>query len=217
MLTAAVFGTIRNGRAYADENCLKHLIISGIKPKVLTGERATECANKYDCLVLIGGNDIDPTLYGQVPWQNISYDRAMCLAEMEYIHAFVNAKKAILGICRGIQSINVAFGGTLIQDIPSMLGLVHANCTATDCEHEIKISKSSTLHKSFGLRAIVNSKHHQCIHTLGRGLFVAAASHDGIIEAIESIENKILAVQWNPEKMSGNTLFDHFLNEYVKN
>ena len=109
-----------------------------------------------------------------------------------------------------MQSINTALGGTLIQDIPSMLNLCHSNCGATECMHEIKISARSKLKEALGLRAIVNSYHHQCVHLTGSGLTVAAASHDGVIEAIEGTELPLLGTQWHPERMAGNAVFDHF-------
>ena len=113
-----------------------------------------------------------------------------------------------------MQSINVALGGTLIQDIPSVLGYFHSNYEGRDCQHEIKISKASKLYKAMGLRAIVNSYHHQCIDKLGQGLHAVSTAHDGVIEAIESEKHKILGVQWHPERMNGNAVFEHFFNNY---
>lgn len=212
MKTAAVFGEIKNGKPNVSERYTEHISACGISVKILCGEASETAAEEYDYLIVCGGGDIDPLLYGQQNTENIKFDRGFDILEQSYIKAFLKEGKAILGICRGMQSINVALGGTLIQDIPSMLGLCHFNCGGRDCEHEIKISKLSKLHSVMGLRAVVNSLHHQCIHTLGEGLKIAAVSHDGIIEAIES--EKVLGVQWHPERMSGNTLFEYFFENY---
>lgn len=169
-----------------------------------------------DCLVICGGGDMHPRFYGQNPILdnmifNVGYDEY----ELSVIGRFIKAGKPILGICRGMQSINVAMGGTLIQDIPSQLGLCHYDCGNGICMHEIKISRKSDLSKSMGIRSIVNSFHHQCVHMLGGDLVISAASHDGIIEAVESNSLPILGVQWHPERMSGNTLFEYFLQKYI--
>ncbi len=214
MKTAAVFGKIKNGKPDVSIKYIEHICACGIIPKLIYNEKPSDTAIECDYLIVCGGGDIDPSLYGQKNMSNIKYDRAFDTIEQGLINAFINKNKAIFGICRGMQSINVALGGTLIQDIPSMSGLYHANCGGRECEHEIKISKTSKLYNSMGLRAVVNSMHHQSVHTLGDSLYIAAASHDGIIEAIESDRHKILGVQWHPERMSGNAVFEHFFNTY---
>ena len=159
---------------------------------------------------------MDPAFYGQKPWRdNLKFNAELDKYELELINAFIMRKKPVLGICKGMQSINIALGGTLIQDIPSMLNLYHSNCGPTECMHEIKISPNSKLKEALGLRAVVNSYHHQCVHLTGDGLTVAAASHDGVIEAIEGIELPVLGTQWHPERMAGNAVFDHFFSTYL--
>ncbi len=212
MKTAAVFGEIKNGKSNVNSRYIEHISACNIETKILYKEEPETTAKLYDYLVVCGGGDIDPSLYGQQNTENIKFDRSFDILEQRYIKAFLKQDKAILGICRGMQSINVTLGGTLIQDIPSMLDLCHFNCGGRDSEHEIKISKLSRLHSVMGLRAVVNSLHHQCIHTLGDGLKIAAVSHDGIIEAIES--EKVLGVQWHPERMLGNTVFEYFFKNY---
>lgn len=212
MKTAAVFGVIENGKPKVNKRYIEHIAACGVSVIILSDEIPKKISKECEYLIVCGGGDIDPSLYGQKNTENIKFDRSFDLLEQQYIRAFLKEGKSILGICRGMQSINVALGGTLIQDIPSMLGLCHYNCGGRDCEHEIKISKLSKLHTVMGLRAVVNSLHHQCIHTLGDGLKIAAVSHDGIIEAVEN--EYILGVQWHPERMSGNTLFEYFFDNY---
>lgn len=212
MLKAAVFGEIKNGESAVSTNYLEHLIKSNVAPKTIANEPYHQTADIFDLLVVCGGGDIDPHLYGQEPIEGAKYDRAFDTKEAKYILEFIKRQKPILGICRGMQSINVALGGTLNQDIPSLLGFTHSKET----DHEIKISKHSRLYKTMGMRAFVNSRHHQCIKKVGKGLYTAAIAHDGVIEAIESNCYPILGVQWHPERMNGNALFDHFIKEYIK-
>lgn len=216
MISAAVFGEIKDGKSNVSKNYIKHLNMCGIDSKIVHEQPPWDAAKHFDFLLVCGGGDIDPTLYGQKPINGSKYDRIFDNAEQNYIKAFINNNKPILGICRGMQSINVALSGTLIQDIPSMLGFSHSNSSNEDMMHEIKISRNSLLYRALGLRAVVNSQHHQCVHSLGCGLYVAAKSHDGVIEAVESHTHRILGVQWHPERMNGNAVFDHFITKYVK-
>lgn len=213
---AAVFGVVENGVSNINERYFTHIHQSGIETHVPYPDDVYQTADKYDCLVVCGGGDMDPALYGQEPLARESrFETALDRYELNLINAFTALKKPVLGICKGMQSINIALGGTLIQDIPSMLSLCHSGCGSKECMHEIKISPKSKLYGAIGRRAVVNSYHHQCVHTLGKDITVAAASHDGIIEAIESDTLPVLGVQWHPERMSGNAVFDHFFGTYL--
>ena len=215
MIKAAVFEAAKNDNTNTSKNCYKHIKSCGITPVFATLSKSYEHLSDCNYLIVCGSSDIHPRFYNQNPLENKTvYDIAIDECELNLIKAFISKGKPVLGICRGMQSINVALGGSLIQDIPSQLELCHLSAENTACMHEIKISKNSLLHKSMGLRAVVNSFHHQCIHIPACDVFVAAASHDGIIEAIEGINLPILGVQWNPEKMIGNTVFEHFFNTY---
>ena len=153
--------------------------------------------------VVPGGEDMDPSWYKEEMEEacgktDFEYD----LFELKAIEKILQTKKPILGICRGIQVLNVAFGGTLIQDIASYMNtpIVHKQTIDRFKPiHEVTIEKKSRLYKLLGAKAMVNSLHHQAIKEVGKGLKVVAVSEDGIIEAVEGIDYPLLAVQWHPE------------------
>lgn len=216
MLKSALCGNVKTGED-VNKKYYEHLYEIGVLAELIKYKGGIINVDEYDCLVICGGGNMHPKFYGQQPIKSSEpFDVDFDAFELSVIGTFIKSGKPILGICRGMQSINVAMGGTLIQDIPLQLGLSHINCGNAECYHEIKISKNSRLSSSFGIRSIVNSFHCQCVHNLGSDLYVAAASHDGVIEAIESDALPILGVQWHPERMNGNTLFEHFYDTYLK-
>jgi len=168
--------------------------------------RVGDYARVLDGLVLQGGADVSPLTYGEEPlageWAG---DRLRDVYEIELLHEFVEAGKPVLGICRGAQLINVAFGGTLYQDIRTQLPQAQAHVTSAYEKnlHEMRIEPGSGLARLYpGVeRACVNSIHHQSIKSLGRNLAVEARSEpDGVVEAIRgSGESYVFAVQWHPE------------------
>ncbi|HPS58914.1 MAG TPA: gamma-glutamyl-gamma-aminobutyrate hydrolase family protein [Spirochaetota bacterium] len=162
-----------------------------------------------DGILLTGGEDIDPLLYNEVN-SGLSIDicRERDRAEMYIIEQSLKYGYPILGICRGLQILNVFFGGTLYQDIPGQYrGSIEHVHTMTEREalhHEIKLSPDSYIGRIFGHgRAMVNSRHHQGVKKLGEGLIVSASADDGIIEAFEDTSRGIVAVQWHPENITG--------------
>jgi gamma-glutamyl-gamma-aminobutyrate hydrolase PuuD len=168
--------------------------------------RVADYARVLDGLVLQGGSDIAPLTYGEQPlereWEG---DRLRDVYEIELVHEFVEAGKPVLGICRGAQLINVAFGGTLYQDIRTQLPEARPHVTE-DYEkhvHEVRFPPGSALARLYRgvAQPRVNSIHHQSIKDLGRGLRVEAWSEpDGIVEAIRGTGSSyVMAVQWHPE------------------
>ncbi len=149
-----------------------------------------------DIVVITGGGDISPTFYDEHIDENfiksielVSYNRDKF--EIELVKEAIRQNKKILGICRGVQVINVACGGTLIQHITG-----HMNTT-----HNVVLNKNSVMNDTKHNKVIeVNSIHHQVIDRLGKGLYVTALSEDNYIEAIENGSN-ILAVQWHIERL----------------
>ena len=160
-----------------------------------------------DALVLQGGADVSPNSYGQKPLRaDWSGDPIRDRYEIELIDGFRKAGKPVLGICRGAQLINVAFGGTLIQDIATQRPAASQHVDAAlydDWAHGLSITPGSRLAGIYGgtLSATVNSIHHQAVDQVGDGLVVEArCAEDGLVEAVRARdEDFILGVQWHPE------------------
>lgn len=168
-------------------------------------------AHALDGLVLQGGNDIAPATYGHKAlapeWEG---DAVRDKYEIALIKAFVRAEKPIFGICRGLQMLNVAFGGTLWQDIETQIpnALRHVDTSLNERNlHEVEIMSDTYLSALHGQMKTswVNSIHHQAIRDLAPGFSVEARSpKDGVIEAIRSQRHPyIAAVQWHPEFRHG--------------
>jgi putative glutamine amidotransferase len=160
-----------------------------------------------DGLVLTGGHDLDPHWYDSPPSPALGpLDRQRDEFELALFHAARTRGLPILGICRGLQLVNVAMGGTLIQDLPSeQPGEVHHDPAGPrDARtHAIRLSAGSRLHQALGTGFLeTNSFHHQAIRELAPGLAVTARADDGLIEAVESRDEGgwLLAVQWHPEE-----------------
>jgi putative glutamine amidotransferase len=181
---------------------------------------------ELDGLVLQGGADVSPESYGAQPLQDCwRGDRVRDVYEMEMLWECVFQKKPVLGICRGAQLINVAFGGTLIQDIPTQVrdALSHNDHDAYDRHaHDILIEPGSSLARLYGglTRATVNSLHHQSVDRLGNGLLVEARAEDGVVEAIRwSGAGYVMGLQWHPElrrdehhwMLDGSAVLEEFL------
>ena len=163
--------------------------------------------NSLDGLVLQGGADVSPETYHEQPlrpeWNG---DRVRDMYEVEMLWAFVFEQKPVLGICRGLQLINVALNGSLHQDIPTELpgAIRHVDPALYDTlHHDVAFQPDSLLDRLYGsdARLRVNSIHHQCIKQLGNGLVVEATSPaDGIIEAVRWTGSSfVMGVQWHPE------------------
>ena len=149
-----------------------------------------------DGLLLTGGLDVDPAYYHKSLHPKTKKE-LFELEELEFtlIKMFFQQNKPILGICRGIQTINVAFGGTLIQDLDSNL---HMQKEMQGYRHLVTTCKNSLLSKYLGDKFMTNSFHHQALDKVADGFIISAKSVDNIIEGIE--KDKIIAVQWHPEK-----------------
>ena len=161
-----------------------------------------------DGLLLTGGADIEPEFFGEdtlpeIEEIEIHRDRM----ELQLFEAARKKQIPIFGICRGVQVINVAMGGTLYQDIYSQINGVKQHSDHSrpreDEMHTVAIPEQTALKRILGSTQIgVNSFHHQSVKDLGRGLIVNALSEDGIIEGVESVEDGfIIGVQWHPENM----------------
>jgi gamma-glutamyl-gamma-aminobutyrate hydrolase PuuD len=169
--------------------------------------RLRDYAKQLDGLVLQGGADVAPMTYATaVTRPEWSGDRARDMYELELLHEFIEAGKPVLGICRGCQLINVAFGGTLHQDIASDVpnAISHVNDTYDLNSHSIHLTEGGLLAGLFAAQPgapLVNSIHHQAVKTLGRDIVIEATStEDQVIEAIRhSKSNFVVGLQWHPE------------------
>ena len=163
---------------------------------------------RVDGLLLTGGADVGPEMYGEEKLPCCG-ETAPARDEMEFILCRLALERdmPILAICRGHQVLNCALGGTLYQDIETQFGaaLSHPQYnTPRDKVHTVRVEKGSLLQKITGLEEMaVNSRHHQAVKTLGRGLVVNACAPDGTLESFE-LPGKtfVLGVQWHPESLS---------------
>jgi gamma-glutamyl-gamma-aminobutyrate hydrolase PuuD len=179
--------------------------------------RLRDYAKHLDGLLLQGGADVSPQSYAeQATSPEWPGDRVRDMYELELLHEFIESGKPVLGVCRGCQLINVAFGGTLYQDIATEVPTAgaHVNEHYDQHRHGIHFPDGSTLANMFPGRrdAIVNSIHHQAVKTLGRDLNIEAVSaSDGIIEAVRYRRAPfVMGVQWHPEfhRAGGPELLD---------
>ena len=168
----------------------------------ITGIFSRNIDDSLDCdaLLLAGGGDILPVLYGDTLINCNNIDVKRDYDEMKLINTFDNCNKPILGICRGIQIINTAFGGNIIQDVKNTE--IHAyDKIIGDKIHHVRTKSNTFLDKIYGKEFSVNSAHHQALRKIGNSLTVSAVADDGIIEAVENSDKKIYAVQFHPERM----------------
>jgi putative glutamine amidotransferase len=181
-------------------------------------------------ILLAGGGDVDPTLFGETP--HPTFDAAESgrdAYEIELIHRALERDMPLLAICRGIQVLNVARGGTLVQDIATELpgALEHTlpvpPHAAVDVAHEIWVEQDSLLSQiagdslTSGDTCDVNSRHHQAVKALGEGLVTTATAPDGVIEAIEDPTRRFcLGVQWHPENFYRTGEFRSLFEGFVQ-
>lgn len=176
---------------------------------------------RIDGLLLTGGNDVPPERYGEK-----RHAKTVCVhtdkdtSDFVLLQTAIEMKKPILAICYGIQLVNVFFGGSLIQDIPSEYksSIAHKDSQSKSYTHSVMIEKDSLLYRIAGKDFTeTNSIHHQAIKKLGRGLKDTAHTVDGIIEAIEWTDYPfLLGVQWHPERIMNDdpyhaSLFNAFI------
>lgn len=162
-------------------------------------------ANEFDGFICTGGDDVDPSIYGEEKHPKCgTIESVRDVFELSLLNKVTALDKPVFGICRGIQVMNVALGGTLWQDIPSQWSEPHGSVhfernSNNDPRHRVAVS--GTLREVLGEDVVVtNSYHHQAVKKVGDGLSVCAVSEDGIIEGIEHTELTFYrAVQWHPE------------------
>jgi putative glutamine amidotransferase len=167
----------------------------GLEP-VVTLDMGAACA--CDGLLLPGGGDIDPALFGQENQGSQGIDRELDEKQLALARRFLADKKPILGICKGHQILNVALGGTLIQDLATAPAHRY---NGQDSVHDCVSLEGSLLRRLYGRRYAVNSAHHQGLARLGQGLRVTSYAADGTVESVEHDTLPVLGVQFHPERM----------------
>ena len=159
---------------------------------------------RCDAICLPGGPDVVPQRYGEDPREDagISSEDELDETEMLLTRWLVAEDRPTLAICRGIQVLNVALGGTLWQDIAD-----HRQAQRDRLAHPVHIAPGTRLHDVLGCTELeVNSLHHQAIRQVGEGLTVSATTDDGLVEAVELPERRFLiGVQWHPEELVGSS------------
>ena len=174
---------------YADK-----LAAAGALPMhVPAGADPLDVAARVDALVLTGGTDVDPALYGEEPHPTVRVDRARDDRELALLAAVLDRELPVLAICRGLQLLNVLLGGTLHQHLP-------AHPVGADGVHEVRFAAGSRLRAVYGPRCPVNSLHHQSVATPGAGLACVGHAPDGVVEAVELTGRPVVGVQWHPEQ-----------------
>ena len=174
-------------------------------------------------LLLPGGWDADPALYGQPNRGSQHVNRALDDLQLAALERFVRSGRPVLGICRGLQIMNIYFGGTLIQHLPGYRTHARDEDVDEDKIHPTRAGAGSIVHRLYGERFTVNSSHHQAVELPGRGVRITQWSDDGVAEALEHETLPAWGVQWHPERMSfgrsrpdcadGRRVFEYFLNQ----
>lgn len=203
-----------NGERYVPVGYIQGIIDVGCQPLVLNyqgfdEENLKKIADILDGMVFAGGKDVDPEFYGETDWPEAgSHLRERDQMEIALLKMLYADSKPILGICRGLQIINVALGGSLVQHVPKVYGnsLTHQQKSGEPpFVHEVELCEGSRVREIFGEdRIMINSYHHQSADRVAECLRVTAKAPDGVVEALEGRDERFLVcLQWHPEKTLG--------------
>ena len=179
----------------------------GLPVLLAPGGEVTPHLDRIDGLMLSGGSDVDPAIYGEAPHETTQWKRERDDFELALTKAALQRDMPLLAICRGQQVLNVAAGGTLVQDIPSQLPAAGAHYPKDvprwQTAHEVEVVPGTRLREIVGRDVLeVNSFHHQAVRDVGPGLRLSARGRDGVVEAVESAAHRfVIGVQWHPEAM----------------
>ncbi len=197
-------------RAFVYTTYINSLLEAGAVPVLIPPqpENAEEIVRELDGIVLAGGEDCDPAVYGEEPHPSVEpMDPRRQANDLTLARVARERGIPTLGICLGLQVMNVAAGGSLVQDIDSQIRtqIKHASEPTDRARHKIKVEPGSRLAQILPRRELnVNSSHHQAIKNVGEGFRVTAYAPDGIVEGLEDPRHPFyVGVQWHPEDMKG--------------
>lgn len=172
-------------------------------------------AAKATHLLLPGGGDITPAFFGQTDHGSHQPDTELDILQLQTLSLFVAQKKPVLGICKGLQIINVHFGGNIIQNIDTA---DHHKWIGKDQTHYVyhsTLRRDDFFYQLYGSSALVNSAHHQAVGRLGENLVCACRAKDNVTEGLFHAFLPLIAVQWHPERFwnqGGERLFRYFIS-----
>lgn len=223
MKKIAITAGIHHDQLHVDRNIIDIVAKNGYLPLVLAPvslKAMPEPRTDFDALILTDGDDITPIFYNEEPLPELGVtDPHRDQYELNLIKASHEAGVPILGLGRGMQMLNVAFGGSLFQDIygqNSGAGIQHVQKTQLDqASHHVNVTAESKLNQAVGSHPYVNSNHHQAIKKVADNFNIVATAPDGIIEAIESSDQSMTGLQWRPDKLDDENqskIFEQFFN-----
>ena len=201
----AIVGRAKDTTNY--EKALRSLRLSAFT--TLDPEKASQATH----LLLPGGGDITPAFFGQTDHGSNNIDTELDILQLQALEFFLRQKKPVLGICKGLQLINVCLGGTIIQHIDTAEAHRWKGSDQTHYVYHSGLSRTDFFYQLYGLSAQVNSAHHQAIDKLGEDLHPVCRAKDNIIEGIMHTSLPVIAVQWHPERIpdgSGDRLLQYF-------
>ena len=184
---------------------------AGGEPVLLpTGAISADVIARLDGLVVAGGADVDPARYGQAPGPHTTVVRPeRDVSELTALQAALDRDLPLLAICRGMQLLNVALGGDLLQHLPDLENTgIHDPGPGHYQRREVRTEPGTALHRLLGPTAPVACHHHQALARIAPGLTPSAWAEDGVVEAVEAVDRRFcLGVQWHPEEGPDHRLF----------
>ncbi|MBD5548276.1 MAG: gamma-glutamyl-gamma-aminobutyrate hydrolase family protein [Lachnospiraceae bacterium] len=210
---------------------MKRILIAGEPDKTANYEKAMQSlgvmsetslhvpdVSLYSGLILPGGGDIDPRLFGQIPKGSRFFDPELDRLQLAVLKAFILDRKPVLGICKGMQLINIYFGGDMFQHLETSKSHEYLG---KDQVHGTTAEKDSFLEKLYGSSFPVNSAHHQGVDVPGQGIRYVQRAEDGVVEGLSHTYLLVMGVQWHPERLcfehkredavDGSLLLRHFV------
>lgn len=200
------------GRSEDTQNYQKMLEKLGIPNHTLL---LPEAADHATHLLLPGGGDITPAFFGQTDHGSRNVDTELDILQLQFLSRFVEQKKPVLGICKGLQLINIHFGGDITQHIDTAGSHKWIGRDQFHSVFHCDLGRRDFFYQLYGNSAKVNSAHHQAVNRTGDGLIPVCRAADNVIEGLVHTALPILAVQWHPERLpegGGESLFSYFFS-----